>query len=177
MSWPGLGGVQVYDASEPPQYLGILVGIEPFGYILMGEQNANTTPGSLRTIFIPDLDAMTIIHHGVPGDSNGGILRVDFFFEENGCSGKVYAVRTDIIFHLNYDAISKYYVGRGPLLPLEYGVDVKSVVRSRFPNSLPGGCSDLFGSETIGAYEAVEIPEGEIPFTLPVAFPLHYVSE
>lgn len=145
-----VGGIMVYDASEPPQYLGIL----------LGHSQADTMYGAVD-IFIPSLNKASSINQ-----STGDVVIHTYYYEGEDCTGTAFTRKTaDVIGRACRD--NKLYVGVGPPIM----VDLISHDSSRIP---PCECVTNQHSESLLRFPLYEIPEGEIPFELPVTLPLHY---
>jgi hypothetical protein len=156
------GGVKVYDATDPNQYLGILVGGGVHG---------------VSEIFMPDLNKIVLVNR-----SDGEIPVGVWYFEKIDCdlTGPVYVGTSDLIYRLSYNGDPKYYIGQGPQQWLTVGVDFLSKLRSGCfgdpcgPDSCCSWCeNESPGSARFGLYEAYEVLEA-LPFTVPVALPLRY---
>lgn len=161
---PGIcGGIYVYDSSDPPQYLGILVEL--------GHPYADTGFG----IFIPSL--RTIAYFNVTRETDrwdklGDIRRCEFVrFEGESCTGKVYMKGSYIPNSICRTGESgnnaRYFIGGFPP-SIEGPIPSLSWI-----NPTVGDCINI--TEDIDrVFQTTEIPAENIPFNLPVTLPLFY---
>jgi hypothetical protein len=140
---PG-AGVQVYDSSDPPQYLGRLLG---------------TTEATVE-IFIERINKMAFVYVGPKRESIGGIDSHSFKFETDDCTGPIYVHDFQVIRYNFIDG--KYYFGTVP-----------QIVNEKSYTSHSSVCYQR-DTEDLHMYLAAEILEKDIPFTLPVVLPLIY---
>lgn len=129
------------------QYLGVLVG--------RGRMQDDVT------IFIPGLHKFTTIKQ-----STGEIESASLTFESPDCKGTPYLPGgVDTIF----SSAGKYYVGG------KQAFDISRVATQTYTGSCVNWSPQY--DKLADMFQAIEMPETEIPFTLPVTLPLHYEYE
>jgi hypothetical protein len=161
LCWPGGGAVHVYDSSDPPQYLGILLSLAP-------EQ-----PGGdyhIAEIFIPSLNIATIITENQTPRGTGNIIIANVLFGSTGCSDDPYLRRDTYRTGILYRCLTRYFYSIPPL------VSSSVLTLSYLAAGPPGGCTDI-STNYSAVSEAIELQDVEIPFTLPVNLPLSYESQ
>ncbi|CAB5110350.1 hypothetical protein D3OALGA1CA_1987 [Olavius algarvensis associated proteobacterium Delta 3] len=153
--------VNVYDSSEPPQYLGVMLG------------STSSTEGGVVEIFIPTIGKKIFI---VP--STGGLVlnsHSNWYYESDDCSGVPYVahhhVAMDTIIQQEREGYpSKYYFIESQLL--------RNQVTFYSEHKSSGECDYLSQGETRDRMAIVTgIAEADITFTIPVTLPLNYVLE
>lgn len=138
---------RVYDANN--QYLGL---------------SNSKSPISGGSIFIPSLDMETsIISYKC---KLGRIYGHSLYFEGTDCTGKMYAQLSPGMLYQYGDGSEAIFfksIGDGQYLD--------DIVKSSY--HILNGCQNYVPECSFG-YETEQIPSSSIPFTLPVALPLHY---
>lgn len=144
--------INVYDDDD--QYLGVLLGHET--------DRIHVPPGRpITEIFVPELNYSTFIE-----GRTGNIASCLLVFESENCVGeKSYMFNSGIICR---EGSGAYVVGLDPL-----------AVATGFFNSVlreNGGCSNQ--TQQGGTYfQSLHLSPEQLPFTLPVAVPLHYQTK
>jgi hypothetical protein len=151
--------VNVYDSSEPRQFVGLLLGSFPMG-----------TP--LIEVFIPSSNRRIAI------DAASGSVRswpyYGWVYTTSDCTGALYTqadqLYMGVVYRSNHDWLPFTYYMIEPQ-PIMERLTVYSQIESF-------GCTDLsWGGEILGAGRITGIPESEIPFTEPLALPLQYEAQ
>jgi hypothetical protein len=141
--------IKVYDANN--QYLGIFVHKEP--------------GASFLRIFVPDLNAFAGI------DSlSGNLYSVPLWFTESGCSGTPY-----FPYSMSGPWTFPPSLFSNNNTPYMIGSDVVSVTYKSYGSHSSSGkysCSEMGGSNY--GHPAAAVSSKDIPFTLPVPFPVLY---
>jgi hypothetical protein len=165
------GAIKVYDSTEPPQYLGVLLGhsgwypvLQPSGGTAYGKPYAEVFIPSLRgTILIN----MTSVGPYAIGAAPGEPPEVTVYFADSECGN------TNPTPYFDFFA-GNIVASRGPnglryFLSTEAGYKVipnYSILRD-------GTCTPV--AHDLGVtFQGIEIQRGDIPFTLPVTLPLVY---
>lgn len=157
--------VQVYDSSDPRQYLGILLSMKDAPH--------------LAEIFIPSLNVATVIVKPDSSEPQGTgrlIRKWDIYFQSSDCDNSI-----DPAYFPGGDATNRnmlYRQHRGGDTPQRYfyGVEPEMMdvtVSSRWDGE--GKCIPY--PYVIDAYQAIEVPKEDIPFTLPVTLPLQFEAQ
>lgn len=144
---------KVYDANN--QYLGL---------------SNIVHPSIVPTIFIPSLDLeATIAQYGC---KSGSFYRGNYlYFEGTDCTGKMYAQAWPGMPSLGI--LNQYENGSETIFYKSIGDAqyLNDIVKSSY--HLMNGCQNSVPECSFG-YETEQIPSSSIPFTLPVALPLHF---
>jgi hypothetical protein len=154
--------INVHDANN--QYLGILLDIGgPNGFAL---DYGGAPPRIFMKFFSPTLGKITLINLHTTGTYLAGeITNARIYYTESECSGSAF-------LRGSFDALrcsqNKCFVSSS-ISPSSIPV----IFNSRLSND---GCTNIpliFSTDT-DFFKATRIPVSDIPFTLPVAFPLRY---
>ena len=146
--------ILVYDDND--QFLGILLSADPVdggGHYHVAE------------MFIPSLNVATIISEDETPVGTGNIMSTTFYFADIDCSGVPYlrrgrGARPDILYRTG----SRYFYAPAPL------------IAGNVPYSSTSTLGECTNSSATNQYvsAAIEVLEEDIPFTLPIVFPLRY---
>jgi len=160
---PATSAINVYDANN--QYLGILLDIGgPNGFAL--DYGGSAPPSIFMKVFSPTLGKIVLINlHATDTYIAGEITNSRIYYTGSECSGSAYL--------------------RGSFDALRCSQNKCFVSSNISPSSIPvlfnsrlsfEGCTNIavsFSTDT-DFFKATEIRESDIPFTLPVTFPLRY---
>ena len=157
------GAMQVYDANG--QYLGYLLSISSYTEY-QDYQPLGT--GYKWDIFVPGLNKIVPI---VQESGQVANSVYDLLFTNTDCSGRMYSWNTSTVFQRIVNGVTHYYCGAGTYGMEGYG----SVVKSQ---DCDGTCVPISTRwASVPLYWAIEINAANIPFTLPVALPMHIVAQ
>ncbi len=155
------GSFKVYDANN--QYLGYLVGSG-----LVPEYQDYQPEGSRYKldIYVPGLDLIVPI---VQYTGNMPFSYDDLLFSKVDCKGTMYLwITNTLIRRTTADGVDHFYYARKYARTLRYGTGIRSADYNNACSNVSLPWRNIFG------YKAIELPPGQIPFTLPLAMPLHF---
>lgn len=152
------GGIGVYDANN--QYLGTLI------------QMYSDSEGGEMDIYIPALKRVIRIKNCTYCDNPGDIAWEEsfygLFYESNNCTGQAYwEYSPRAVTYVRKDVPGEYYIGNS-LVSRELIFLSKKENGACESFSQPVTSSEYFN---FGTVEAIQV---NLPFTLPVALPLHF---
>lgn len=149
-------GVQVYDSSQPPQFLGFFLGYkrQPFDY-------GSDSSYPVVEIFVPSLNKVTYINlHTTLYQTAGDILKAVIYFYPLDCVGQPEIIWPNTLVG-SYDSESFYLSNTNSIL-VGY--------QSRLAHD---GCGNTDQCCYL-MFEAVKINRNALPFTVPVVLPLQF---
>jgi hypothetical protein len=157
------GGIKVYDNNN--QFIGYLLSYP----VQLQPSNVNDSV----LVFIPGLNKFTLL--SVSSDlTTFGVFNFggSVFYVNSGCSG------TPLIAYdsnwLDQPIDGHYYTGGA----LEYNGATNVSSGSYIPYGTEPSCQNFSNSYSGSPiYEAIEVPIGDIPFTLPIAAPLQFRAD
>jgi len=159
--------IRAYDADG--QFLGILMG--HVAYPTSGDTNPPKV--SCAEIFIPALEKTIIIDKST-GDAYENPHNFDLRYNDENCTGTAFTPAENGVV----DAIQKRQerdcTGAFPLYYIVEAQTGSYVARSSMSCVIDGCYDEPENTEGYKPYKVIEIPVGNIPFTLPVKLPLRY---
>lgn len=171
---PGTGVVKVYDATN--QYIGVLVGrhyISVFNFFAEPQEVLEYIE-----VLIPRLKKFILLNVRRWSEPPGSVRSQTIVFDGPNCTGAPYVNFGDMIVCSTWRGTDRYFMSQKETIPQE---TISYSALRKEDSSNPGfaKCSDYSGNpQPISSwgsyYRAEEIEASDIPFTLPVAMPLHY---
>jgi len=155
------GEIHVYDSSEPPQFLGILI-----------DESGYPVPTAV-VVYMPEVDAVTCLQKF----SNQGRICINnnvwsyfWYYQENNCAGRPYVSGDGLkadrkIFRSKIDYESLYMIS---------DVFVPINANAMINKEAGGSCIQLDPPEEGPFREVLNIQETDLPFVLPFELPLKY---
>ena len=166
---PTTWGINVFDSSNPPQFVGILVGIYPAGY----KPSAGYEVGAMFTVYVPEVGKFIELSRG--GEVIESRFRLEYvYYKVDGCdsSGGTYAIpEVDEVVDPAFISAHGFIDPSIGYIWSFYKVgDRQDVWLESRHTGVIGRCDDT-PSGLSGAFTLTEVT---LPFTIPLVMPLSF---